>query len=133
MFSRICLTLINIFCLSHLYPFASAFTNQPQVPPLTVCILCGPSTDCFINCCLFLCGVVPSHLHGFYISCTFFNRKRKVRKGKWPGPWRSGIFSENVQNGGASWDRVDMLREDEEMKRLGKLEKRASRRGSVRM
>lgn len=34
--------------------------------------------DCMINCILFLCGVIPSHLHGFYISCTYFHRRKKV-------------------------------------------------------
>ena len=108
------------------------FADRSKVPPLTVCILCGPSLDCLINCCLFLCGVIPSHLHGFYISCTYFNRKRKVRKGKWPGPRRGGIYSENVQNGGVTRDRVKVLREDEEVKRLERLERRVSKRGSMK-
>lgn len=59
---RILLTCINIF-----------------MPPLSVAMLAGFEWDCMINCLLFLCAVIPSHIHGFYISCTYFHRRRKVR------------------------------------------------------
>ena len=91
---RFTLTLINIF-----------------FPPLTILLLCGPETDLIINCLLFLAAIIPSHVHAFYISCTYFNRKRKVRKGIYPGKRRWGIFSQRVQNGGAS---------DREIRRLKK-------------
>lgn len=58
---RIVLTIINIF-----------------FPPLSVMMLCGVGFDLLINCCFFLLAVFPSHIHGFYISCTYFHRRSKV-------------------------------------------------------
>ncbi|KAK0823196.1 hypothetical protein LTR73_008721 [Friedmanniomyces endolithicus] len=101
---RASLTVINIF-----------------FPPLAVAMLCGWEWDCMLNCVLFLLAVIPSHVHGFYISCTYFHRRKKVRwkrpaalkgkaeltahqvkKGRWPGGPKSLIHSDNVINGGAS-------------------------------
>jgi uncharacterized membrane protein YqaE (UPF0057 family) len=92
---RLTVTLINIFC-----------------PPLAVILLCGPETDFIINCLLFLAGVIPSHLHAVYISWTYFNRKRKVRKGVYPGKWRRGIYSAKVQKGGASNTEIARLKRE---------------------
>lgn len=58
---RIVITCINIF-----------------FPPLAVLMLCGASWDCMLNCALFLLAIIPSHVHGFYISCTYFHRRSKV-------------------------------------------------------
>ena len=55
------LTLINIF-----------------FPPIAVAMLAGAEWDCMLNCIFFLCGVLPSHVHGFYISCVYFHRRGKV-------------------------------------------------------
>ncbi|KAK0769976.1 hypothetical protein LTR02_009620 [Friedmanniomyces endolithicus] len=82
---RASITLVNIF-----------------FPPLAVAMLCGWEWDCMLNCLLFLLAVIPSHVHGFYISCTYFHRRKKVRKGRWPGGPKSLIHSDNVINGGAS-------------------------------
>ncbi|KAI9659816.1 MAG: hypothetical protein M1821_001167 [Bathelium mastoideum] len=82
---RIFLTIINIF-----------------FPPLTVLILAGPGYDCLINCIFFLLAVIPSHIHGFYLSCTYFHRRRKVAKGRWPGGPKFLIESPIILNGGAS-------------------------------
>src|SRR5437588_5322002 len=81
-------------------------------PPLAVILLCGPETDFIINCLLFLAAVIPSHLHAFYISWTYFNRKRKVRKGVYPGKWRWGIYSAKVQKGGASNTEIARLKRE---------------------
>ncbi|KAK5132173.1 hypothetical protein LTR08_000330 [Meristemomyces frigidus] len=89
---RICLTVINIF-----------------FPPLAVAMLCGLDHDCLVNCFLFLLAVIPAHVHGFYISCTYFHRRHKVKKGRWPGGAKSMIRSRNVINGGASNAEVDAL------------------------
>ncbi|KAF1353761.1 hypothetical protein BDV97DRAFT_285830, partial [Delphinella strobiligena] len=51
---RIGLTILNVF-----------------FPPLSVALLAGLEWDCMLNCILFLCGVLPSHIHGFYISCVY--------------------------------------------------------------
>lgn len=93
---------------------------------------------------LFLAAIIPSHIHGFYLSCTYFHRRRKVRKGRYPGGPKPLIYSENVLFGGARWDEVQQLkrREDEENGRGGdntnvelaeKRQRRASRRESRRM
>lgn len=58
---RIVLTIINIF-----------------FPPLAVMMLTGAGYDTMVNCFLFLLAVIPSHIHGFYISCTYFHRRHKV-------------------------------------------------------
>jgi len=96
MFKRLIITCINIL-----------------FPPLAILLLTGPETDTLINAVLFLLGVIPSHVHGFYISCTYFHRKNKVKKGRYPGDWRQFIYSAKVQNGGAS---------DREVRRLAKME-----------
>jgi uncharacterized membrane protein YqaE (UPF0057 family) len=92
-------------------------------PPASVALLCGADYDLFINCVLFLCAVFPSHIHAFYISRTYFSRKNKVRKGKYPGDPRPMIYSEYVQNGGASRREVAELKEqmlvEKEMKKNG--------------
>ncbi|KAK7516766.1 hypothetical protein IWZ03DRAFT_415279 [Phyllosticta citriasiana] len=92
---RITITLINII-----------------FPPLAVIMLTGFGMDTMINCLLFIAAVLPSHIHGFYISCTYFARRRRVRKGRWPGGDKSFIASEDVLCGGAS---------PEELRRLTKL------------
>lgn len=80
-------------------------------------LVAGPGPDCLINTLLFIAGVLPGHIHGFYITCTYFHRKRKVRKGRYPGGRKRGIYSQTVWNGGASNARVRELwekkREDE--------------------
>ncbi|KAH7305575.1 hypothetical protein B0I35DRAFT_444050 [Stachybotrys elegans] len=85
MLSRILLFLLNIL-----------------MPPVAVLLLCGPGIDFAINCIFFLLAIIPSHIHGMYVSFTYFNRRRKVRNGRLPGKPRGGIYSQNVQNGGAS-------------------------------
>jgi uncharacterized membrane protein YqaE (UPF0057 family) len=92
---RLTVTLVNIF-----------------FPPLAVILVCGPEIDFIINCLLFLAGVIPSHLHAVYISWTYFNRKRKVQKGVYPGKWRWGIYSAKVQNGGASNAEIARLKRE---------------------
>jgi uncharacterized membrane protein YqaE (UPF0057 family) len=73
-------------------------------PPFAVALLTGfTSRDTFINSCLFLLAVIPSHVHGFMISMTYFGRKRKVRKGKFPGEEAPFIYSEKVLTGSAGW------------------------------
>ena len=124
MLTRLCLTLINLF-----------------FPPLSVLLLTGPYTDTLINCLLFIAGVIPSHVHGFYISCTYYHRKGKVRKGKYPGGQKAGIFDGKVWRGGASRERVEELRREEEERLWEKGERKrgkrkggdVSRRGSRRM
>lgn len=116
MLTRLCLTLINVF-----------------FPPLSVLLLTGPYTDTLINCLLFIAGVIPSHIHGFYISCTYYHRKGKVRKGKYPGGQKAGIFDEKVWRGGASRERVEELREEEEERRWEKSGRKRGRKNAVQV
>jgi uncharacterized membrane protein YqaE (UPF0057 family) len=51
---RILLTMVNIF-----------------FPPLAVMMLTGLGADTAVNSLLFLCAVIPSHVHGFYIRFAF--------------------------------------------------------------
>jgi len=77
-------------------------------------LIAGPGMDCIINTLLFIAGVLPGHIHGFYLTCTYFHRKRKVRKGRYPGGRKTGIYSQQVWNGGASNRHVTELWEDEQ-------------------
>lgn len=104
-------------------------------PPAAVCLLTGLGADLFINCILFLLGIIPSHIHASYITWTYFRRKRKVRKGVYPGPWRPLIYSERVQNGGASNREVAQLKRlqeeaDDKSGFLGRITSRSSGRSS---
>ncbi|EMC99094.1 hypothetical protein BAUCODRAFT_56137, partial [Baudoinia panamericana UAMH 10762] len=79
----ICLMVINVF-----------------FPPLSVAMLCGLDWDCILNCILLVCAILPSHVHAFYVSCIYFHRRRKVKKGRYPGGPKPFIHSSNVLNGG---------------------------------
>nr|OQO27389.1 hypothetical protein B0A51_05281 [Rachicladosporium sp. CCFEE 5018] len=103
---RVVITIINIF-----------------FPPLAVMMLAGPHWDCMFNSLLFLAAIIPSYVHGFYVSCTYFHRRGKVKKGRYPGGRKSLIHSPNVLNGGAS---------DAEVERLYRQENGLKRRSSSR-
>jgi len=70
-------------------------------------MLTGLGHDTMVNSLLFLACVIPSHIHGFYISCTYFHRRRKARKGLYPGGDAGMIASKNVLNGGLSSAEVE--------------------------
>lgn len=107
-------------------------TSPTPVPPLTVCLITGPATDTLISCCLFLCGVIPSHIHGFYLSCTYFHRRKKARKGRYPGPPCAFIHDRRVWYGGLSSGEVERrgreVLEKKTLKENEKLSGRASRK-----
>jgi hypothetical protein len=93
--------------------------------------------DCILNTILFIAGVLPGHIHGFYVTCTYFHRKTKVRKGRYPGRRKTGIYSQQVWNGGASSAHVRQLWEDEREEQWRREEevslKRSSRSGRWRI
>lgn len=89
-------------------------------PPLAVMMITGPNEDFVFNCVMFVLAVIPSHVHGFYISLTYFNRKRKVRRGVYPGNPKHLIWSDRVNNGGASRRDIERLRSEKEEGRLGR-------------
>lgn len=88
-------------------------------------------TDCIINTLLFIAGVLPGHIHAFYITCTYFSRKRKVRKGRYPGGRKPMIYSERVWNGGASRETVKLLWHEDQLKKEDEMMKKL-RKGSSR-
>jgi hypothetical protein len=94
------------------------FPSIIRISGLTLSKIAGVGMDCMINTLLFIAGVIPGHIHGFYISFTYFHRKRKVRKGRYPGGRKAGIWSRNVWNGGASNQHVRELWEDQERERM---------------
>lgn len=96
LFKRLVVTTCNIF-----------------FPPLAVALLTGfTSADTFLNSALFLLAIIPSHIHGFYVSFVYFTRKRRARNGQYPGkPHKAGIWSERVLTGGVGWDEADHLKD----------------------
>ncbi|KKY23310.1 putative plasma membrane proteolipid 3 [Diplodia seriata] len=94
---RLFITIVNIF-----------------FPPLAVIFLTGFGMDTLINALLFLAAIIPSHVHAFYLSCVYFARRRRVRKGRSPGGPKPLIYSENVLYGGARWDEVQELNRREQ-------------------
>lgn len=103
--------------------------TNPPVPPLSVMLVAGVGMDALINTLWFLCGVIPGHVHGFYVTWTYFSRKRKVLKGRYPGGPKAFIYSSRVINGDASDEKVRQLwREEQRAKEDKLMRKRSSRR-----
>lgn len=94
-------------------------------------LVAGVGMDALINTLWFLCGVIPGHVHGFYVTWTYFSRRRKVLKGKYPGGPKAFIYSSRVTNGDASDERVRQLwREEQRAKEEKLMRKRSSRRSA---
>lgn len=156
---RITLTLVNMFRKHTLRPGAPLFSSPPQttspstsstqanpppsVPPLSVMLVAGVGMDALVNTLWFLCGVIPGHVHGFYVTWTYFSRKKKVRKGRYPGGPKPFIYSRRVINGDASDQHVRELWRAEQRAAAGEgqgqgqggggtMPKRSSRRASGR-
>ncbi|ROW01422.1 hypothetical protein VPNG_07577 [Cytospora leucostoma] len=111
---RCMLTLVNVF-----------------LPPLSVMLVAGVGRDALVNTLWFLCGVIPGHIHGFYITWTYFSRKKKVRKGRYPGGPKPLIYSPRVINGDASPQRVRQLYlAEQRAKEEGLMRKQSSQRGA---
>lgn len=92
-------------------------------------LVAGVGMDALVNTLWFLCGVIPGHIHGFYVTWTYFSRKKKVRKGRYPGGPKPFIYSRRVINGDASDERVRQLwRAEQRAKEDAALRKQASSR-----
>lgn len=146
------ITLVNMFRKPHHRPIkhpstsrsstksrANHHTDATTVPPLSVMLVAGVGMDALVNTLWFLCGVIPGHVHGFYVTWTYFSRKKKVRKGRYPGGPKPFIYSRRVINGDASDERVRQLWRAEQRASMGQdaggdgdLRKPASRRASRR-
>lgn len=72
-------------------------------------LVAGVGMDALVNTLWFLCGVIPGHVHGFYVTWTYFSRKKKVRRGRYPGGPKPFIYSRRVINGDASDERIRQL------------------------
>lgn len=96
-------------------------------PPLAVMMLTGLGADTALNSLLFLLAVIPSHVHGFYISWVYFWRRRKVRKGRYPGGPKRFITSKDVINGGLSDREVARLYKHDKLERKSSLRSARSR------
>lgn len=91
-------------------------------------LVAGVGIDVLINTFFFLAGVIPGHIHGFYVTWTYFSRKRKVNRGKYPGGPKPFIYSKRVINGDASDERVGQLWREEQRAKEEKLRRRGSSR-----
>jgi hypothetical protein len=97
-------------------------------------MLTGLGHDTLVNSILFVAGVFPSHLHCWYLSCTYFHRRRKARKGKYPGGQRALIASKSVLNGGLSSAECERRwwAENGGKVEKGRISRRSSKRDSKR-
>lgn len=94
-------------------------------------LVAGVGMDALVNTLWFLCGVIPGHIHGFYITWTYFSRKKKVRKGRYPGGPKPLIYSPRVINGDASPQRVRQLYlAEQRAKEEALVSKQSSQRGA---
>ncbi|KAF4544762.1 Plasma membrane proteolipid 3 [Lasiodiplodia theobromae] len=96
-------------------------------PPLAVIFLTGFGMDTLINALLFLAAILPSHIHAFYLSCTYFARRHRVRRGRAPGGPKPFIYSENILYGGARWDEVQELQRQQSPSTSSSSNKKKSR------
>ena len=88
------------------------------VPPVGVYIISGCGADLLINICLVctlaslytlnrladciqtLLGVLPGHVHAFYLEYVYFERKEQVQQGIVDNRIPAGVYSQNVHSGG---------------------------------
>lgn len=66
--------------LSSLFYRICVFCINLVFPPAAVMIVAGLGMDVVVNCILLLLGVIPAHVHGFYLSFTYSHRRHKVRQ-----------------------------------------------------
>ena len=52
-------------------------------PPVGVWMVAGCGADLLVNICLTLLGVLPGHIHAFYVEYVYFDRKQQSRMGNW--------------------------------------------------
>lgn len=89
-------------------------------------LVAGVGMDALVNTLFFLAGVIPGHIHGFYVTWTYFSRRNKVRKGRYPGGPKPLLYSRRVTNGDASDERVRQLRREEQRAREDKVLRKGS-------
>ena len=70
------------------------------LPPVGVFMVAGCGADLFVNICLTLLGVIPGHIHAFYVEYVYFDRREKGRMGQLGEDRAPGVYSDRVQSGG---------------------------------
>ncbi|KAH8888884.1 hypothetical protein GQ53DRAFT_826082 [Thozetella sp. PMI_491] len=76
------------------------------LPPAGVYAVAGCGADLLINICMTLLGVLPGHLHAFYLEYVYYDRKEQAREGRFSASRAPGIYSERVQNGGHGYGTI---------------------------
>jgi len=75
-------------------------------PPLGVWIVAGCGADLLINICLTILGVIPGHLHAFYLEWVYYDRREQAREGRYPTGPAPGVYSDHVQTGGRGYGTI---------------------------
>ena len=75
-------------------------------PPLGVWAVAGCGADFLVNLCLSLLGVLPGHLHAFYVEYVYYDRRERAREGRMDGQRAPGIYSERIQSGGHGYGTI---------------------------
>ncbi|EPE05714.1 plasma membrane proteolipid 3 [Ophiostoma piceae UAMH 11346] len=75
-------------------------------PPLGVYAVAGCGADLLINICLTCLGVLPGHLHAFYIEYVYYDRREQAREGRFTAASAPGIYSDRVQQGGGGYGTI---------------------------
>ncbi|USW53742.1 Putative proteolipid membrane potential modulator [Septoria linicola] len=94
------------------------------LPPVAVYLLYGFGPDFLLNCALTIMGFIPGSIHQMCLDISYWNRRKKVRRGMYPGDRREWIFSKDAQNGGIGDEEVEKLRLTGRTKSEGKREEK---------
>ncbi|KAK8040796.1 hypothetical protein PG994_013803 [Apiospora phragmitis] len=73
------------------------------MPPVGVFMVAGCGADLFVNICLTILGVIPGHIHAFYLEYVYFDRREQAREGRFAAKRAPGVYSERVQTGGQGY------------------------------
>ncbi|KAK8035620.1 stress response RCI peptide [Apiospora rasikravindrae] len=72
-------------------------------PPVGVYMVAGCGADLFVNICLTILGVIPGHIHAFYLEYVYFDRREQAREGRFAARRAPGVYSDRVQTGGQGY------------------------------
>ena len=71
-----------------------------------VLVVAGCGADLLINICLTILGVLPGHVHAFYIEYVYFKKREESSEGVFDNRRAPGVYSDNVQTGGRGYGTV---------------------------
>ena len=63
----------------------------------------GCSCDLLINICLTILGILPGHLHAYYLEWVYYDRKEQAREGRFARRPAPGVYSSHVNTGGQGY------------------------------